>query len=655
MKEFRFRIIMIVAAIALAIYLLYPTYQDYQYGQDIAETLESTKDSLLNANPDISAEYLEMVLTSMEDSIKLSDPEIRDAREKRVKLGLDLQGGMRVVLEVNTGKLLEKLANNPDDTFREMLTASIEESNQTDEAIVDILVRKLQETNIRISRYFGSIRDDEGDIISDLQAQADDAVNRAREIISNRVNQYGVSEPVIQRQGERRIIVELPGVANEEEARRLLQGTALLEFKIAKEAEFTVQIMQRIDDVLSGKSLADSTSQDSLNQDVDTENVAETDTEEDTLAADTSGLDDIATEETTEEQFAKEHPFFTIVHIDPQSPYADGFVKESDRAKVERMLAREDVKKVIPNNVEFVFSAKPWGFVEGESWYKLYLINKKAELTGGVITDAQATIDPMTSTPIVTMAMNSQGATEWARITGANINKRCAIVLDGVVYSAPNINSKISGGRSQIEGMADLNEAKILEIVLKAGALPAPVDIIEERTVGPSLGQDSISQGFSSAFFGFLIVAVFMIFYYQKAGSIAALSLTFTILFILGILAGFEATLTLPGIAGIVLTIGMAVDANVLIFERIREEEAMGKTLRASVEGGFAKAYSAIWDSNITTFFTGIILYQFGTGPIQGFALTLMIGIASSLFSALVISKVIFDIMVKKGNKISIG
>jgi preprotein translocase subunit SecD len=253
------------------------------------------------------------------------------------------------------------------------------------------------------------------------------------------------------------------------------------------------------------------------------------------------------------------------------------------------------------------------------------------------------------------MTMNSEGATDWARITGANIDKRIAIMLDGVVFSAPAVRNKITGGRSQIEGMANMEEAKLLEIVLKAGALPAPVDILEERTVGPSLGEDSIIKGFRSVILGYIIVVLFMIFYYQKAGTVAAAALVFSVLFILGILAGFKATLTLPGIAGIILTIGMAVDANVLIFERIREELSTGKTVKASIESGFARANSAIIDSNITTFFTGIILYQFGTGPIQGFALTLMIGIAASLFSALVISRLVLDTMTAKGVKVSIG
>lgn len=643
MKELRFRIITIIAAIGLSIYFLYPTYKDYSNSKAIEKTISEKRDSIKQVSPEIEKEQLDKILFAIEDSIKLSDPSIRDARLKRVKLGLDLQGGMRVVLEVNTAKLLEKLANNPDDTFREIMKKAADETALTEESVVDIMARIFKEKGIRVSRYFGTIREDEADIISGLQKQADDAVNRAMEIIRNRVDQYGVSEPSIQKQGNRRVIVELPGIAKEEEARQLLQGTALLEFRLVKDTEFTINLMQKIDDALAGKDLNDTTKVSDTTQ---------------TASNDTSATKNDTTDpnkQLTPEEFAKEHPFFSVALLNPQSQYADAYVKADDRSKIERMLNRPEVQKILPNNVEFVFSAKPVGFQDGQGIYLLHLVNKTPELTGGVVVNAMANIDPNTSAPIVTMEMNSEGATEWARITGANIGKRCAIMLDGVIFSAPTIRGKIPGGRSQIEGMANLEEAKLLEIVLKAGALPAPVEIIEERTVGPSLGQDSISKGFNSALFGFFAVAIFMIFYYQKAGSVSAAALVLTVLFILGVLAGFGATLTLPGIAGIILTIGMAVDANVLIYERMREEQAAGKTMKAVVDNGFSKAFSAIFDSNITTFFTGIILYQFGTGPVQGFALTLMIGIGASLFSALVVGRLLFDFMIYKGQKISLG
>ena len=637
---------MVLGAIVLALYLLYPTYVDYQNSNDINKILEERKQQFLAVNPDLTLSQLDDMLRVVEDSLLSADPEITKTREKRVKLGLDLQGGMRVVLEVSTSQLLAKLANNPDDTFEEILKEAEEESILSDESIVDIVGRKLTERGIRYSRYFGTIRQDDDQILGGLKEDTDDAVTRALEIIRNRIDQYGVAEPSIQRQGSRRIIVELPGVAREEEAKQLLQGTALLEFRLLKEPEFTISVMQKIDESLAkAMGVLDTVT---TQIDIGDTSIAEGDT---SLVAN----DTLSTEDLSEEEFKKQHPFFTIALLDPQGASADAYVKGDDKNKLLLMLSRPEVQKVIPNNVEFVFSAKAIGQQEGQDVYIMYLVNNEPELTGGVITDAQANIDPNSSSPIVSMTMNSEGATDWARITGANIEKRIAIMLDGVVFSAPVVRSKITGGRSQIEGMANMEEAKLLEIVLKAGALPAPVDILEERTVGPSLGEDSIIKGFRSVVLGYIIVVLFMIFYYQRAGTVSAAALVFSVLFILGILAGFKATLTLPGIAGIILTIGMAVDANVLIFERIREEMATGKTIKASIDSGFARANSAIIDSNITTFFTGIILYQFGTGPIQGFALTLMIGIAASLFSALVISRLVLDIMTAKGVKVSIG
>ncbi len=622
---------MILAFIGLSLYLLYPTYQDYRDTKEIEKNLSKFEKEIKAKDPTISETKLQNLIAFKEDSIRVSNPSFKDAREKRLKLGLDLQGGMYLVLEVNTGKLLEKLAKDPDDTFKKVLAEAEKEAKTSDADIVALVADKLKAKKIRLSRYFGSIRESDNQIIKKLKKQEADAVKRAIEIISNRVNQYGVSEPSIQPQGTRRIIVELPGIAKEEEAKRLLQGRALLEFTLLKDPQFTFKVMNEID-----------------------KHLAEVLTPKNKTAADSLSAKD-STGQLSEEEFAIKHPFYALAMINPQSQNADAFVKEKNIAKLKNYLSRPDVKKLIPDNVKFVFSAKPITTKDGEKIFRLYLVNKTPELTGGVITDAQANIDPQTTSPIVTMQMNSEGARDWARITGSNIGKRIAIILDGVVYSAPVVKGKIPGGRSQIEGMADLEEAKLLEIVLKAGALPAPIDIIEERTVGPSLGQDSIHQGTFSTIVGFLIVAIFMIFYYKTAGGIADLALFLTLLFVLGILAGFHATLTLPGIAGIILTIGMAVDANVLIYERIREEMSTGKTLKAAVTAGFENSYSAIFDSNLTTFFTGIILYQFGSGPVQGFALTLMIGIVSSLFAALVVSRFIFDWMVTKGHKINLG
>ncbi len=644
MKELRFRIILIIGAVVLSVYLLIPTYTNYKNSEMIDKIEAQRRTMLEKAVPKLSTDAIDQRIKVLEDSIKAADPSITKDKLKSLKLGLDLQGGMRVVLEVNTGKLLEKLAKEPDATFKQVLASAEKTAAKSSQSVVDLVAEKLQAKGIRLSRYFGTIRDDDSKIISELKKDADDAVARAMEIIRNRVDQYGVSEPTIQREGSRRIIVALPGVAREEEAKQLLQGTALLEFKLLKDPQFTYSVMQKIDNVLAGKVSVDSTVNDSTaaNKSKNSKNVA-------------SANDTSENKQLTPEEFKIKHPFFSVAVLSKNSGTADAYVKGNDRDKLKLWLSRPDVQKVIPSNCQFVFSAKPVAKQDGQDYYMLYCVNKTPELTGGVITNATANISPETSEPIVNMTMNSQGAADWARITGANVHKRIAIILDGVEYSAPVVQNKITGGRSQITGMADMKEAQLLAIVLKAGALPAPVDIIEERTVGPSLGQDSVYNGSLSTILGFLVVSLFMILYYQRAGTIAAASLVFTILFILGCLAGFRATLTLPGIAGIILTIGMAVDANVLIYERIREELETGKTIKASVDSGFSKAYSAIIDSNLTTFITGIILYQFGTGPVQGFALTLMIGLVASLFSALVIARVIFDYMVQKGIKITVG
>ncbi len=635
MKELRFRLILIVAFIGLSLYLLYPTYQDYLNSKEVTEILKPAEAKIKKSSPDLTTAEVQDMIASKKDSILSNNENYRATREKRIKLGLDLQGGMYLVMEVNTAKLLEKLAKEPDQQYMEILKQAEAESKNSEENVVGILARKMSERNIRMSRYFGSIREDDARIVARLQEQETDAVTRAIEIIRNRVDQYGVSEPSIQKQGSRRIVIELPGISREEEARRLLQGRALLEFKLVKDASFAIPIMNRVDEVLAGK-ITDSTA-------------AKKDSA--IAKADTAKQKNL-----TEEQFAKEHPFFTLARlIDPQGRIADAYVKETDRDRLSSLLAREDVRKVMPDNVEFAYDAKPIAGPDGESFVRMYMLNKEAELTGGVITDARAEIDQTTGSPEVTMQMNGDGAREWSRITGANIDKRCAVVMDGVVYSAPTIINKIPNGSSRITGSANMDEAKLLEIVLKAGALPAPVDIIAESAVGPSLGQDSISQGLNSGWIGYLVVAIFMIFYYKTAGSFADIGVIMTVILTFGVLAAFHATLTLPGIAGIVLSMGMAVDANVLIYERIREELATGKTFKAAVDAGFKVSFSAIFDSNVVTLLTGIILYQFGSGPVQGFALTLMIGIITSLFSQLVLVRVIFDYINSKGYKINVG
>ncbi len=627
MKKNRGKIVIILISILLSLYFLYPTYKDYSFNKDIRK-LSGT------------------------DSLKYFDEHesgIRDARLKRIKLGLDLQGGMRVVLEVNVIKLLEDLAKNKDDQFTSTMQEVRSEIKTGEEDLIDLLQKKFQAKQIRLSRYYGSIRDSDDDIVKKLRDETTNAIDRAMEIVRNRVDQYGVSEPSIQKQGGRRIIVELPGVSKEAEVRQLLQGTALLEFKLLIDPQITQKIYESIDKVVAGKNPNDTTG---------------TDTSAATATNDTSSKKDSALAALPEEQLKaekkaeKEHPFFMLANPfqqEGQNWSGELYSTEENKAKVMRILEQPEVKKLIPSDMAFVWEAKPRFITEAKKYYALYAVKKQPELTGGVIVNARATIDPSFNTPIVTMEMNSEGSREWARITGANINKRMAIIMDNSCFSAPVIRTKITGGNSQIEGMANVEEAKLLEIVLKAGALPAPVDIIQQATVGPSLGEDSIQKGVLAAMLALGLTAIFMIVYYRTGGTMADIALLLNILFVLGVLAGFQGTLTLPGIAGLILTVAIAVDANVLIYERIREESVTGKTLSAAIDAGYKRAFTAIFDSNLTAFITGVILYQFGSGPVQGFALTLMIGIVASVFSAVVVSHVIINVLVERGKHVGFG
>lgn len=614
MRKNRNKILLILSSIVLSLYFVYPTYKD-----------NDLQSRLVHLRGEDSLRFVEE-----------NEADIRENRLKRIKLGLDLQGGMRVVLEVDVIKLLEDLAKNKDDTFTEIIREVRAESAGSDELAATILRRALERREIRMSRYYGNLRDNNEEVAAFLDNEATKAIDRAMEVVRNRVDQYGVSEPSIQKLGGTRVVVELPGVTKEGEVRQLLQGTALLEFKLLKEPDVAYRVMESIDRLLAASTTTDTT---------DTT----------AFAGDTAK---ISTPEgdLTPEEFAEKHPFFAVALVNPQQFPGEAIVAEENKEKIRRILEREDVRAAIPNDMQFAWSAKSRMLGEGKTYYTLYPVKRAPELTGGVVVNARATIDPNYNQPVVTMEMSSQGARDWARITGANINKRVAIVLDNAVFSAPVVRGKITGGHSQIEGMENLDEARLLEIVLKAGALPAPVEIVEQRSVGPSLGEDSIRSGLLSSVIATALTLLFMAVYYRTGGMVANIALVFCVLFLLAILAAFHGTLTLPGIAGIILTLAIGVDANVLIYERIREEIETGKTLRAAIDAGYGKAFTAIFDSNLTTFLTGIILYQFGSGPVQGFALTLMIGIAASMFSAIFITRVFFEALAdRKEARISFG
>lgn len=565
--------------------------------------------------------------------------ELRSHQEKALKLGLDLQGGMHVTLEVRVDALIRELANDVDQLFEDVLAVSSRDAIARDASIIDSFVREFtrRDSNARLSRYFRNEtagitrRSENSEIERYLRDQADEAVARAIEIIRDRVDRYGVTEPSIQKQGTRRIIVELPGIDDPERIRALLKGTAHLEFRLMAEPAELTRSLQRVIEYY--EEVPDST--ETLAGADSTFNVA------DLLDQGTGGSGNAL--------------------IDIMQPIGQlvtfGRVTEQDTAAVNLLLSDPRVIDLLPANTVLMYTSSPVGTTdEGIEVYDLLGVRIEVELGGEVITDARVDFDQLTNSPEVTMVMNSEGARTWARLTGANVGKNIAIVLDGVVYSYPNVLGRITGGRSNISGLESRDEASDIVTVLKSGALPAPVEIVEERTVGPSLGAASIKSGLNSIMIGLALVALFMIFYYRVGGSVANLALILNLIFILGILSAFQATLTLPGIAGIVLTIGMAVDANVLIFERIREEQATGKTLKAAIDGGYAKALSAIFDANITTFFVGVILYSFGVGPIQGFAVTLMAGILSSLFTAIVFTRVLFDYaVIEKRLSVSYG
>ncbi|TYP92110.1 preprotein translocase subunit SecD [Fodinibius salinus] len=553
---------------------------------------------------------------------------LQNLRQNSLSLGLDLQGGMHVTMELGTAKLMSELAGqDADSTLNKVIDAAKEQSLQNDTDFIDEMVQIFEQRypDGRLSRYYRSEtenitrRSSNQEIASYLKKQRDSAVDRAMDIIRSRVDRYGVTEPAIFKQGNSRVVVELPGVANKERVRGLLKGTARLEFRLVGQPDQIQSTRESIVSYYNQQAQSDTTD--------------------------------------TVQQSSGQNPLLEVLNPRGRNPYSIGYATARDTGRVNELLQDPKVQEFVPRNIELMWGATPFQTAEnGQELYEIIAVRSEVEMTGDVISEASVNFRRETNQPRVSMNMNAEGARRWARITGANIGKPIAIVLDGYVYSYPNVETKISDGRSSISGLGSVTEAQDLVNILLSGALPAPLEIIEERTVGATLGQESIQAGFYSTLIGLVIVAMFMIAYYHSGGAIADLALLLNIIFILGILAAFKATLTLPGIAGIVLTIGMAVDANVLIFDRIREERRTGKTLNAAIDGGYSNAMSAIMDANITTFFVGIILYSFGVGPIKGFAVTLMAGIVASLFSAIVITRVVVDYLTREKSKdISFG
>lgn len=594
----------------------------------------------------------------------------KEVKENELSQGLDLQGGMHLVLEVSPLDIVRGLSgNNQDPAFITALQTARERYKTSNANFADLFYAAFKEGNpdrtlasmfvSTANRGRVNLGDSDETVVKFLKEEIERAFDRSFTILKTRIDKFGTSQPNIQRlQGSGRIQVEIPGADNPQRVRKLLSGVARLEFWDVVEYDDPQlqQSLMAVNQMLLKEQTAaraQGTTTDNTSAKASTE--SKKDTTQSALeaqlakaASDTTGntLDSLRNL-TVSPLFALSNPGIPFLYA----------VK--DTAEINRLFKREDVRAMIPRTIGFFWDVKPEpDITPGVDDLRLNFINLgrsgKPLLSGEVINDARLDYDQF-ARPAVSMTMNATGSRVWAKVTATAASKspqgRIAIVLDNYVYTAPTVQGEIPNGNSQITGNFDVEEAKDLANVLKAGSLPAPTRIVEEAYIGPSLGQLAQNQGLISSAAGLILVVIFMVLYYAKGGLVANLALLFNIFFILGILAQLNAALTLPGIAGIVLTMGMAVDANVLIYERIREELRHGKKLREAIKLGYQRAFSAIFDSNLTTFLTGMFLYIFGLGPLKGFAIVLMIGIGTSFFSAVYISRVIIEWMVRKGDE----
>ena len=608
--------------------------------------------------------YLDSV---MNKKVWLGIYSYKECREMQIGLGLDLKGGMNVILEVSIPDVVKALANNSQDpVFTQTLAAAKKRSVSSQDNFVDIFAQeyaRIAGADAKLSTFFATSNLKERinsqtpntEVIAVLKEEVNSAVANSFNVLRTRIDRFGVAQPNIQelagKQG--RIMVELPGIKEPERVRKLLQGSANLEFwETYKTAEIQ-DVLNRIDSRLAQK-YADENPDEAKAEDApaqETAQNAETD-----LAGQLLETDDAQNQQTTaaqREALRKSNPL--LARLNPY-PYTDSWVAGvahySDTAEVNRMLASADAKAIIPRDLKFMWGVKP---MDGtDQYFELYCIkndnkNGQADLTGDVVTEAKADFNQM-GQPVVSMAMNTEGARRWANLTKQNVGRGIAIVLDGYVYSAPRVNGEIPNGHSEISGNFTVEDTQDLANVLKSGKMPAPAKIVQEDIVGPSLGQESIQKGFTSFIIAFIILMIYMCCIYGFIpGMIANGALLLNFFFTLGILTSFQAALTMSGIAGIVLTLGMAVDANVLIYERTKEELKGGKSVQSALTDGYKNAFSAIFDSNFTSIITGIILFNFGTGPIRGFATTLIIGIICSFFTAVFLTRIVYEHFLGKG------
>ncbi len=677
-------LVLAVTLVIVSIYQLSFTAITYKVKQDAKEYAQGDLNKELH--------YLDSIASLPKEKWSFLGNTFRECQQKEINLGLDLKGGMNVILEVSVPDIIKALSNySKDTTFLKALDLAEEYQKSSSEDFVTLFGKAFEEIapGARLAAIFNTMElkdkidfnSTNEDVLKVLHKEVQDAIDNSFLVLSNRIDRFGVVQPSIQRLSTQgRIMIELPGVKDPSRVRKLLQETANLEFwetyENSEVGPYLVKANELLRQILSAQkdSLAvggETTDVKDKSETADTaretataqgDSISASDSLLKLLETDTSAT---AKEQQTFEAFKKENPLFAVLRPNTMRDgrYVPGsvvgYTVARDTALVNKYLRMKQVRALFPRNLIFRWHFKPYKYAPEQNLFELHALkvttrDGRAPLTGEVITSAREEFDQNTGQARVTMSMNAEGSKVWARLTRENVGRAIAIMLDNYVYSAPRVNSEIKGGNSEITGDFTIDEAKDLSNMLKSGKMPAPAKIIQEAVVGPTLGQEAISAGLNSFAIAFLLVLIFMILYYSpRAGLVADLALFLNVFFILGVLASLGAVLTLPGIAGIVLTVGMSVDANVLIYERIKEEMRAGKGIKKAISEGYKNAYSAIIDANATTFFTGVILYIFGTGPIKGFATTLVIGILTSLFSAIFITRLVFERMLTKNNKLT--
>ena len=669
-------IALLIALVVFFVYMLSFTFVSRGLEKE-AVAISTNKDGTINARK--KQAYLDSIWTEPVYNLGIAKYTYKDVKENELNLGLDLQGGMYVVMEVSPVEIIKALAsNNTNAKFMQALSKAKAAQAKSQSKFSQLFYKAFQETapGEKLSTIFSNqankgkitYQSTDGDILKIIDKEIEDAIDRSLYILRTRIDKFGAKQPNIQRLGNSsRIQIELPGVDDPKRVRKLLSGIAKLEFWEVYEPQEYFPYLQQIDNYLTAKEKLNKnnfiTKTDSLKRDTTggeaKTDVTKTDSTKSDLADILKGKNAKKDTSKVKSDSTKKNVNTSVISrlFDPRALQAGilrAFAK--DTSKINSLLEEPNLKAILPGNLKFLWAVK--GDNDDKTSDKknpfitLYAIKKgidgKAPLEGDVITNASGGIDPKQRSWEVSMNMDGKGARQWKKLTGANINRKIAIVLDNLVYSAPTVNGEIPNGSSSISGNFTQEEATDLANVLKTGRLPAPISIVEESVIGPTLGQEAIQQGLMSIFAGFAAIILFMIIYYNNGGLIANIAVLINLFLIIGILASMGAVLTLPGIAGMVLTVGMAVDANVLINERIKEELRAGRPLDVALRNGYGVAQITILDANITVAMAGIVLFFFGSGPVQGFATTLLIGIFTSLFTSVLVTRIISEWAIEK-------